>query len=215
MSEARNDPAPPRANSSPILRTPHIDLEAQSPRPPDSDPPLQQVASSRSDSLDTLRRRPKRARTARTYRPQQRGKKWQPGQEPGIDPSAPHDGGSASSAVHELRQECQITVVDYSESDMQMHELDNRTLPAFMESPREKWADCRWINVNGLSWDVIKLLGNQKGFHRLAIEDLMNTKSRTKVDWYSDHTYRRLLHDTPFTDWFSTDDTQSSFPYRN
>ena len=69
--------------------------------------------------------------------------------------------------------------------DMRMHNLDNETLPAFMNSPREEWAQCRWINVNGLSWDVIQLLGNLKGFHRLAIEDLMNTKNRTKADWYS------------------------------
>ena len=42
---------------------------------------------------------------------------------------------------------------------------------------------------NGLSWDVIKLLGNKYNLHRLAIEDLMHTHSRTKVDWYADHAF--------------------------
>ncbi len=60
-------------------------------------------------------------------------------------------------------------------------------------------ATCRWISVNGLSWDVIKLLGNHKNLHRLAIEDLTNQKNRTKADWYSDHTYmvlplQKLIH---------------------
>ena len=58
-----------------------------------------------------------------------------------------------------------------------------------MDTPRPEWATCRWININGLSWDVIKLLGNDKRLHRLAIEDLMNSRNRTKADWYSDHTY--------------------------
>lgn len=42
---------------------------------------------------------------------------------------------------------------------------------------------------NGLSWDVIKLLGNKYRLHRLAIEDLMHTHTRTKVDWYADHAF--------------------------
>lgn len=68
-----------------------------------------------------------------------------------------------------------------------------------MDVQRPDWAVCRWINVNGLSWDVIKLLGNDKRLHRLAIEDLMNPRNRTKADWYSDHTYivlplQKLIH---------------------
>lgn len=86
-----------------------------------------------------------------------------------------------------------------------------------MDIPRPDWATCRWINVNGLSWDVIKLLGNDKHLHRLAIEDLMNPKNRTKADWYSDHTYivlplQKLIHfhsdthcDSDCEEWDSDD----------
>ena len=56
---------------------------------------------------------------------------------------------------------------------MQMHRLDNKSLVPFMEEARPEWVACRWISVNGLSWDVIRLLGNDKGLHRLAIEDLV------------------------------------------
>ena len=62
---------------------------------------------------------------------------------------------------------------------MQMHRLDNKSLVPFMEEARPEWVACRWISVNGLSWDVIRLLGNDKGLHRLAIEDLV------RFDWFS------------------------------
>ena len=86
-----------------------------------------------------------------------------------------------------------------------------------MDKPRPDWAVCRWINVNGLSWDVIKLLGNDKRLHRLAIEDLLNPRNRTKADWYSDHTYivlplQKLIHfhsdthcDSDCEEWDSDD----------
>lgn len=69
----------------------------------------------------------------------------------------------------------------------------------FLEKPQDSWIKCRWISVNGLSWDVIQALGKYKKLHRLAVEDLMNTNNRTKADWYSDHTYmvltlQKLIH---------------------
>jgi Mg2+ and Co2+ transporter CorA len=72
---------------------------------------------------------------------------------------------------------------------MRQYELDNDTLEQFLKREREPWVQCRWINVNGLSWDVIKILGNHKGLHRLAIEDVVHTTNRTKADWYSDHAF--------------------------
>jgi hypothetical protein len=105
---------------------------------------------------------------------------WRPGQEPGLDPSKPNGGRLQEPTRHE---ECQITVVDYSESDMVMHDFNNSQLIEFLDQKRESWISCRWINVNGLSWDVIQALGKHKGLHRLAIEDLMNTNNRTKADW--------------------------------
>lgn len=113
---------------------------------------------------------------------------WEPGQEPGLDPSVP-DGGREQ--VLSLRADCDITVVDYSEDDMVMRHLTNESLLPWIERAEkmekeggeDEWVKCRWINVNGLSWDVIQALGKYKKFHRLAIEDMVNTKNRTKVDW--------------------------------
>jgi hypothetical protein len=130
-----------------------------------------------------LRRRQTRAGTNRSsttvdfspWRPN-----WRPGQEPGLDPSKPNGGRPQTPTLHE---ECQITVVDFSEDDIALHDLDNAKLIQFLDKKQAEWIKCRWINVNGLSWDVIQALGNHKKLHRLAIEDLINTNNRTKADW--------------------------------
>lgn len=139
-------------------------------------------------SVNTVKRRG-RSNTALTYHNETRPG-WEPGQEPGFDTSEPLPAYTSDDAIHaQVHQQCEITIVDYSEDDMQMWRLDNDNLEEFLNRGREHWVKCRWINVNGLSWDVIRLLGQHKGLHRLAIEDLMNTHNRTKADWYADHTF--------------------------
>ncbi|KAI4286477.1 MAG: hypothetical protein L6R35_004272 [Caloplaca aegaea] len=176
-----------RAQTTPIRPT-HVDIEAQSPLSHNVGSPLHELPSSPADSI---KRRIRRSTTAKTYRPERRGRQWAPGQEPGIDPSLPSDGHEPSTIPH-LFEECEIMVVDFSMDDIELHRLGNKSLEPFLQDQRPEWATCRWINVNGLSWDVIKLIGNDKGLHRLAIEDMMNTTNRTKADWYSDHTYMVL-----------------------
>lgn len=105
---------------------------------------------------------------------------WHPGSEPGYDPAKP-DGGHGS--VPALSAPCEITVVDFSHANMQVRRFDNDSFIAFLELPEPSWAKCRWINVNGISWDIIQALGKHKNLHKLAIEDIMNTMNRTKCDW--------------------------------
>ncbi|KAI9158916.1 Cobalt/magnesium transport protein CorA [Paramyrothecium foliicola] len=121
---------------------------------------------------------------------------WQPGSEPGFDPRLP-DGGHASMPT--LSAPCEITVVDFSVGQMKKRHFDNQSFVTFLNEPQPKWAKCRWINVNGLSWDVIQAIGAKKGLHRLALEDIMNTRNRTKAEWYSNHafiilTLQKLVH---------------------
>ncbi|KAI4183120.1 MAG: hypothetical protein L6R41_005585 [Letrouitia leprolyta] len=183
-----------RAQTTPVQPT-HIDVEAQSPRSHYSGSHLHKVPSSPAESI---KRRIHRSSTAKTYRPERRGREWAPGQEPGIDPTLSHDEDESSTAPV-LFEDCEIMIVDLSVDLIQLHRLTNKSLNSFLEEPRPDWAACRWINVNGLSWDVIKCLGNDKGLHGLAIEDMMNTRNRTKADWYSDHTFmilplQKLIH---------------------
>lgn len=185
---------PIRTNTSPSRPT-HIDIEAQPTVAHDHS--LDSKCNAQSPSESIRNRRPNRSNTVKTYRPERRGQEWQPGQEPGIDTKGTDT--HPSSKLPLLYEECQITVVDFSEDDLQLQQLDNKTLKPCMDKGRPTWATCRWISVNGLSWDVIKLLGNHKNLHRLAIEDLTNSRNRTKADWYSDHTYmvlplQKLIH---------------------
>ncbi|GIJ86194.1 hypothetical protein Asppvi_005076 [Aspergillus pseudoviridinutans] len=152
------------------------------------------TTAARITSQDTVKHRVRRSNTARSYHPDSvaHDPNWQPGTEPGIDPNKPPPAYGADWAPHipaELHRRCEIIVVDFSQHEMRQYELDNDTLEAFLEREREPWVQCRWINVNGLSWDVIRILGKHKGVHRLAIEDMINTTNRTKADWYSDHAY--------------------------
>jgi hypothetical protein len=130
-----------------------------------------------------LKRRQTRVSTSRTFRTVDvtpLRPNWHPGQEPGLDPSKLNGGRPQTPTLHE---DCQITVVDFSENDMVMHDFDNAKLIDFLDQKQDSWIKCRWINVNGLSWDVIQALGKHKRLHRLAIEDLVNTNNRTKADW--------------------------------
>ncbi|KAI1486001.1 hypothetical protein F5X96DRAFT_278919 [Biscogniauxia mediterranea] len=155
----------------------------------DTDVPHQSAPHISPTSPNLLRRRTTRSNTFRTleeFEDYERRPGWRPGAEPGVDPSKP-DGGQGS--VPNLHAQCQITVVDFSQDDLQVHEFNNFQLIDFIKQPQPSWVKCRWINVNGLSWDVIQALGNYKDLHRLAIEDTMNTRNRTKADWYANHAF--------------------------
>ena len=139
---------------------------------------------------------------------------WQPGSEPGFDPKLP-DGGHASMPT--LSAPCKITVVDFSHGHVEKRHFDNQTFIDYLDRPKDEWAKCRWINVNGLSWDVIQALGAKKGLHKLALEDVMNIRNRTKADWYPNHafivmTLQKLVHLVDEDD--STSSSSSSVPSR-
>ena len=145
-------------------------------------PSFEQVLSPDRASIDTLRRRITRSHTVKQYRSPSRPNWSEPGAEPGVDIKD-------AEKYNRLHAHCQITVVDFSDERVECYELDNDSLGEFLNAPKEDWVACRWINVNGLSWDVIRMLGTHKQLHRLAIEDLMSEKGRTKVDWYSDQAF--------------------------
>ncbi|KAI9889032.1 MAG: hypothetical protein M1814_006035 [Vezdaea aestivalis] len=173
------------------------DLEAQK-RRPRSHSGLQRSSDAprkSSGSSQHIFRHPSRHNTAHTYLPPRAN--WAPGQEPGIDVGKDDD--SKDSRQPDLHEDCEINVVDFSSDRIDSHRLKNATIGPFLEVAREDWVQCRWICVNGLSWDVIQAIGRHKNMHRLAVEDLMHTKSRTKADWYSDHTFivltlQKLVH---------------------
>ncbi|KAK5118919.1 hypothetical protein LTR62_000130 [Meristemomyces frigidus] len=134
-------------------------------------------------------RRATRSNTVTTYHEHQEPENpfVQPGAEPGIDTSATDDTLPAHLAT--LHTQCQIRIIDFSDVDIHHVQADNDSLLEALEEPRSDDLPCRWISVNGLSWDVIRALGNRFSLHRLAVEDMLHTRTRTKVDWYADHAY--------------------------
>ena len=183
---------------NPDLHKQHVQIRDGEQHRDSSPKPLQHSTTGMSrSSIKSIRRRA-RSNTNMAYGAVEMGRTsgWAPGQEPGIDTSDPAPPYSHGDPIgpdvafpHKLDRQCEITVVDYSEDKINQRYLDNNDLEDFLDQPTETWSKVRWINVNGLSWDVIRLLGNHHGLHRLAIEDLMNLRNRTKADWYNDHTF--------------------------
>ncbi|KAK5167833.1 uncharacterized protein LTR77_007532 [Saxophila tyrrhenica] len=131
-------------------------------------------------------RHPSRAQTVTAYHePQDSEPVWQPGAEPGIDTSATDE--LVPPEITSLKAECEINIVDFSDIDVRHIRADNDSIAQVLDDRRPDNMPCRWISVNGLSWDVIRCLGNKFNLHRLAIEDMVHTHGRTKVDWYADH----------------------------
>lgn len=189
MPTVRTDSNDPDIEAHPQSPSPHL-----SPATKQVSPEAYTTSAARVNSHETIKHRVRRSNTARSYHPDSvaHDPNWHPGTEPGIDPAQPlppYGTDGASSLPTDLHRRCEIIVVDFSQHEMRQYQLDNETLEPFLAREREPWVQCRWINVNGLSWDVIRLLGNNKGLHRLAIEDLIHTSNRTKVDWYSDHAF--------------------------
>jgi magnesium transporter len=76
-----------------------------------------------------------------------------------------------------------ITCTDYSPDRVLTREIDD--LEDFLGHHRPEWSVVRWINVDGLSdMRVIYALATKYELHPLAIEDLLHTTQRPKVESY-------------------------------
>lgn len=82
------------------------------------------------------------------------------GDEPGIDPRRP----SAEASYGHINVPCEIEIMDYSAVRFTSKRYTNEEFVNFMnvESsepvPRAPWVKVRWINIGGISWDVLKAL---------------------------------------------------------
>ncbi|RIA94690.1 hypothetical protein C1645_759310 [Glomus cerebriforme] len=107
-------------------------------------------------------------------------------QDPGIDPK--------SAVDYDIHSRCKIFCIDYNENTaLKPQELTNKSLEDFLKKERPSESKVRWINVDGISWDVIKALSIHYDLHPLAIEDSLQGDQRTKLDHYQNHLYISLL----------------------
>ena len=76
-----------------------------------------------------------------------------------------------------------ITCVDYGPAEARTQTVDD--LGKFLGEHRPEWSVVRWINVDGLTdMDVIHALATKYDLHPLAVEDLLHTRQRPKVESY-------------------------------
>ncbi|CAE6523140.1 unnamed protein product, partial [Rhizoctonia solani] len=119
-----------------------------------------------------------------------------PGTEPGADPR--------KSATVELyggiKANCRIEICEYGPSKARFTDYDNKSFVTWLNSNeatanREIWNKVRWINIAGVSWDVISALTLHYGLHPLAIEDVLHgrTNARSKADYYTKHLFIHIL----------------------
>jgi Mg2+ and Co2+ transporter CorA len=117
------------------------------------------------------------------------------GAEPGIDPRR----SSADLTYGHIHQECVIQIIDYSSVRSSVGKMTNREFVDMLNNPaaseREPWAKIRWINIGGISWDIISALAIKYDLHPLAIEDVLHQRdhSRSKADYYTKHLFIRAV----------------------
>ncbi|PIL31186.1 transporter [Ganoderma sinense ZZ0214-1] len=120
------------------------------------------------------------------------------GAEPGVDPRR----ASAFLNYGHIRQQCLIEVNDYSTMRTSFGRMTNaefvRLLADDKASLREPWVRVRWINIGGISWDVISALALKYDLHPLALEDVLTQRghARSKADYYPQHLFIRMLNHT-------------------
>ncbi|KIK68807.1 hypothetical protein GYMLUDRAFT_68637 [Collybiopsis luxurians FD-317 M1] len=118
------------------------------------------------------------------------------GAEPGVN--ARHL--SSDMRYNGSREQCQIRIVDYSPVSITSRTMSNNQLIDLLSDPfindKPSWAKVRWIDVGGISWDVIKVLSIKYKIHPLALENIMHTHSKataSKADYYLQHLFLRVL----------------------
>ena len=138
------------------------------------------------------------------------------GAEPGVDPRRV----TAEATYGHMINPCRIEVVDYSairniHSSMSKDEfIDLMDTGSFEPPQKPSWAKVRWINICGLSWDVIKAVSIAYGaffvpmyigdfffmtcgtdLHPLALEDVFHghSQTRSKADYYTQHLFLQVL----------------------
>lgn len=90
------------------------------------------------------------------------------GAEPGIDPRR----DSALLNYGHIHQKCIIEVADYSATRSSFGKMTNHEFIRLINDPsagqREPWVKVRWINVGGISWDVISALALKYSAYEVA-----------------------------------------------
>ena len=109
------------------------------------------------------------------------------GRVPKLSMSPPGTAGGVE--VEELKQRpsgpepVYVSCIDYAPDQIQVQDVTD--IPEFLARHRPPWCRVRWINIDGLTqMDVLRAFAEKYQLHPLAIEDVMHTVQRPKVEDY-------------------------------
>ncbi|KAL0951824.1 hypothetical protein HGRIS_008490 [Hohenbuehelia grisea] len=149
------------------------------------------------------------------------------GAEPGINPRR----DSALAQFGHIHQASTINVTDYSSEKCTQNTYNNAEfLTMLADSQRSSHradSGVRWINIGGLSWDVISAVAVKYDLHSLALEDVLQEQghNHSKADYYPNHLFLRILchslasdegespSDTAFSETMSTSALIDAVPF--
>ncbi|PVF93811.1 hypothetical protein CPB86DRAFT_84374 [Serendipita vermifera] len=119
------------------------------------------------------------------------------GAEPGVDPRNP----ASHAAYGSIKEHSEIEIIDYSVTNYEIQQFSNAEFVAYMQKTKGKrpaWAKVRWINIAGVSWDVISRLGIAYDLHPLTLENILNGSrtGRSKADYYTNHLFIHIMCQT-------------------
>lgn len=101
---------------------------------------------------------------------------------------------SYNSLFGGLHTDVDVTVVDYNKDQVEVATgITNSMLPEVLKVARPSWSKVRWINVQGLSWDVITTLAVAFDLHPLSVEDIVHIPQRIKADYYPEYLYVSVI----------------------
>ncbi|KAH8920694.1 hypothetical protein BT69DRAFT_1352196 [Atractiella rhizophila] len=188
-ADANDYPPPPRPKAPLSLNTTALAaVEAlASPKSPNLRTPLSGPQLLSPPSASKLKFQEAIRKTINIQTAASHGYVWTNQQEPGID--------VRKADYSHLKEELVIDVADYDRDRIRQFNFNNAEFLSYLEKDRPKWAKVRWINVNGLSWDVLRAIALKYDLHPLAIEDTMHTGSSTrpKAEFYENHLFLNLM----------------------
>jgi hypothetical protein len=91
--------------------------------------------------------------------------------------------------IENCHTDVSIQIVDYNEKKVTTNTMDNNNLENFLSINRPAHSKVRWINCSGISFDVIRTLGQKYDLHPLAVEDIFHIPQRVKVDFFEEHVF--------------------------
>ncbi|KAG9110290.1 hypothetical protein FRC07_008205, partial [Ceratobasidium sp. 392] len=117
-----------------------------------------------------------------------------PGVEPDLLTRNPHD------LYGHLHQDCKVHVWDYGPTKARPLQFNtNHEFLHWFESAKESqrglWSKVRWINISGVSWDILGALKQKYDLHPLSLDVVVNGRdnARSKADYYAKHLFIHIL----------------------